>query len=223
MRLLKKIALVSILLLSVLYVFGEINASTDNSSFKSTNSNAQDSFKNGDVIFQTSESKQCEAVRIATNSKFSHCGIIFIENGTTFVYEAVQPVKMTPLKQWITHGRNGKYVVKRLKNADSILTDSTLKKMKQYGLTFQSKDYDLYFEWSDEKIYCSELVWKIYKNAGEVELCTLKSLKDFNLKDPMVQKILKERYGNKIPYMESVVAPSQLYESDLLETIFDNY
>jgi hypothetical protein len=223
MRLYKKIALVSLLLLSVLYVFGEINASTVNSSFKSTKSNAQDFFKNGDIIFQTSESKQCEAVRIATNSKFSHCGIIFIENGTTFVYEAAQPVKMTPLKQWITHGRDGKYVVKRLKNADSVLTASTLKKMKQYLSTFQNKDYDLYFEWSDEKIYCSELVWKIYKNAGEVELCALKSLKDFNLKDPMVQKIMKERYGNKIPYMESVVAPSQLYESDLLETIFDNY
>jgi len=38
-------------------------------------------FQNGDIIFQTSESQQCEAVRIATNSKFSHCGILFIEKG----------------------------------------------------------------------------------------------------------------------------------------------
>lgn len=223
MRLFKKLALVTLLLLSVLYVFGKINASTVNSSVKSINRNAQDSFKNGDIIFQTSESKQCEAVRIATNSKFSHCGIIFIENGTTFVYEAVQPVKMTPLKQWITHGKGSKYVVKRLKNADTGLAESTVKKMKQYGLSFKNKDYDLYFEWSDEKIYCSELVWKIYKNAADIELSKLKSLKDFNLKDPIVQKIMKERYGNKIPYTENVVAPSQLYESDLLETIFDNY
>ena len=33
-----------------------------------------------------------------------------------------------------------------------------------------NKDYDLYFEWSDDKIYCSELVWKIYKNGADIEL-----------------------------------------------------
>jgi hypothetical protein len=46
--------------------------------------------KEGDIIFQTSQSSQCEAVRIATNSKFSHCGIIYTIEGKYFVYEAVQ-------------------------------------------------------------------------------------------------------------------------------------
>jgi hypothetical protein len=79
--------------------------------------------QDGDLIFQTSESKQCEAVRIATNSKFSHCGIIFFVNGGQFVLEAVQPVKITPLEEWITHGKEHKYVIKRLKNADKILNE----------------------------------------------------------------------------------------------------
>lgn len=179
-------------------------------------------FQNGDVIFQTSESKQCEAVRIATNSNYSHCGIIFIENGKTMVFEAVQPVKLTPLKQWISQGKGNKYVVKRLKNATTVLTDSTLEKMKNYGMNFKDKDYDLYFEWSDNKLYCSELVWKIYKKVN-IELCSLKKLKDFNLKDPLVQNMMKERYGNSIPYHENVVAPSQLFDSNRLETVFDNY
>ena len=73
-------------------------------------------FQNGDIIFQTSQSKQCEAIKIATNSKFSHCGIIYIENGKTYVYEAVQPVKMTLLEDWISHGKDAKYAVKRLKD-----------------------------------------------------------------------------------------------------------
>jgi hypothetical protein len=34
---------------------------------------------------------------------------------------------------------------------------------------------------------------------------------------------MKERYGNKIPYNEAVVAPSQLYESEMVETIFNNF
>ena len=180
-------------------------------------------FQNGDIIFQTSQSKQCEAVKIATNSKFSHCGIIYIENGKTYVYEAVQPVKMTLLDDWISHGKDSKYVVKRLKNADKILTTKVIQKMKSYGKLMNNKDYDLYFEWSDDKIYCSELVWKIYKNGANIELCKTKKLKDFNLDNPIVRSIMKERYGNKIPLNEAVVAPSQLFESELVETIFDNF
>jgi len=180
-------------------------------------------FQNGDIIFQSSQSKQCEAVKIATNSRFSHCGIIFIENGKTYVYEAVQPVKMTLLEDWINQGKGAKYAVKRLKNSDKILTKEVLQKMKTYAKSMNNKDYDLYFEWSDEKIYCSELVWKIYKKGANIELCSTKKLKDFNLDNPIVKNIMKERYGNKIPYNEAVVAPSQLYESNLVETIFDNF
>lgn len=179
--------------------------------------------ESGDIIFQTSQSPQCEAVRIATNSKFSHCGIIYNLNGKWFVFEAVQPVKLTPLDEWITHGKDNKYVVKRLKNAKTVLTPETLQKMENYSQQFDGKQYDAYFEWTDTKIYCSELVWKIYKNAAGIELSKLRELKDFNLNDARVQKILKERYGNAIPLEEKVVAPSDLADSDLLITIIDNY
>jgi uncharacterized protein YycO len=182
-----------------------------------------ESTKDGDMIFQTSQSSQCEAVRIATNSKYSHCGIIYIINGEHFVYEAVQPVKLTKLEEWITHGEDNKYLVKRVKNASRILTTSVLKNMKTYGSQFNNKDYDLYFEWSDDKIYCSELLWKIYKNGANIELCKLEKLKNFNLKDLKVQAILKERYGNNIPYNEKVVAPSQIVNSAIVETVIDTY
>lgn len=179
--------------------------------------------KDGDIIFQTSQSQQCEAVRIATNSKFSHCGIIYQIDGKKYVYEAVQPVKTTPLEDWISHGEDNAVVVKRLKNAAEVLTPATLQKMKTYGKQFQNRDYDLYFEWSDKKIYCSELVWKIYKNGANIELCKLESLKNFNLSNPKVKEILAERYGNNIPLDEKVVAPSQLVDSDLLITVMDTY
>ena len=182
-----------------------------------------DKIHDGDIIFQTSQSRQCEAVRIATNSKFSHCGLIYEIDGEKYVYEAVQPVKITPLADWISHGEEESYVVKRLKNASKILTPETLAKMKSYGKQFNNKDYDLYFEWSDAKIYCSELVWKIYKNGADVELCKLESLKSFNLSNPKVKAILTERYGNKIPLDEQVVAPSQIEGSPLLTTVLDTY
>lgn len=182
-----------------------------------------DKIQDGDIIFQTSESKQCEAVRIATNSKFSHCGIIYKINGNLFVFEAVQPVKLTLLTDWIQHGKGQKYVVKRLKNADTVLKPETLQKMKDYSQQFMGKEYDAFFEWDDTRIYCSELVWKIYKNGAGIELSKLKQLKDFNLSDERVQKIIKERYGNDIPLDEKVVAPSDLVDSALLKTVIDTY
>jgi hypothetical protein len=48
---------------------------------------------------------------------------------------------------------------------DGVFYYDALKKMKEAGKLYEGKPYDLYFEWNDEIIYCSELVWKIYKNA----------------------------------------------------------
>jgi uncharacterized protein YycO len=182
-----------------------------------------DKIQEGDMIFQTSQSKQCEAIRIATNSKFSHCGIVFIEKGKKYVFEAVQPVKYTPLEAWITRGKENHFVITRLKNSSAILNPDMIRKMKTYANQLKNKDYDLYFEWSDNKIYCSELIWKIYKNGAGIELCPLQKLKDFNLKDTRVQATLAERYGNNIPLDENVVAPSNLENSKIVTTIIDTY
>ena len=70
--------------------------------------------QSGDIIFQTSTSNQSKAIQLATNSKYSHMGIIYENDGAYFVYEAVQPVKLTPLQTWIQRGKNGHYVIKRL-------------------------------------------------------------------------------------------------------------
>jgi len=178
--------------------------------------------KNGDLIFQTSLSRQSKAIQIATGSKYSHCGIIYKENGKYLVYEAVQPVKTTSLDKWIARGENGHYVIKRLKNADKILTSETLSRMKTEGLKFVGKKYDLTFEWSDEKIYCSELVWKIYQRATGIEIGKLEKLRDFDLSNKMVQSKMRERYGENIPLNEIVISPAAIYDSELLITVKSN-
>ena len=179
--------------------------------------------KNGDLIFQTSLSRQSKAIQLATKSKYSHCGIIYKKGNNFFVFEAVQPVKLTPLEKWIARGEDGKYVMKRLKNADKILTSSVLKKMKLIGDRFRGKNYDLTFEWSDDKIYCSELIWKIYKRATGIEIGKLEKLSDFDLTNQLVKKTMKERYGNKIPTEEIVISPTAIFQSELLKTVKSNY
>ncbi len=178
-----------------------------------------EALKNGDLIFQTSLSSQSKAIQLATKSKYSHCGIIYLEGSSFYVFEAIQPVKKTPLDKWIKRGQNGKYVVKRLKNADQVLTPATLAKMKRAGDKFNGKDYDLTFEWSDDKIYCSELIWKIYQRAAGIEIGKLAKISTFDLSSEPVKQKMKERYGDKIPMDETVISPAAIFDSDLLLTV----
>ncbi len=64
----------------------------------------------GDIIFQISRSSQSKAIQLATHSDYSHTGMLVIRNKKPYVFEAVGPVKYTPLKQWIAHGEKGKRV-----------------------------------------------------------------------------------------------------------------
>ncbi|MDB5284487.1 MAG: hypothetical protein JWO06_3562, partial [Bacteroidota bacterium] len=118
--------------------------------------------KEGDIIFQTSLSTQSKAIQLATHSKWSHMGIVFKQSETWYVYEAGNVVKATKLNDWINHGKDGHYVVKRLIDTGKISVAGNVSAMKKCAEKFLGKKYDLYFEWSDDKIYCSELVWKIY-------------------------------------------------------------
>lgn len=184
-----------------------------------------DNFENlqtGDIIFQTSKSYQSKAIQLATHSKYSHVGILYRENGILYVYEAIQPVKMTVLTEWIKQGKNEHYVIKRLKNAAKILTPNVILKLKKAGEKYINKDYDIYFEWSDEKIYCSELVWKIYKEATGIEIGKLEKLANFDFSNQIVQQEMKERYGTHIPLDEKVISPEAIFRSKKLITIQEN-
>jgi hypothetical protein len=185
-------------------------------------SDINSSIKNGDLIFQTSVSSQSKAIQLATKSKYSHCGIIYQNGKDFYVFEAIQPVKLTLLSTWINRGKDGKYVIKRLKNGDKLLTPPVISKMKNIGERFKGKDYDLTFEWSDDKIYCSELIWKIYKEATGLEIGKLQKLKDFDLTNPVVKSKMRERYGNNIPLNEPVISPEAVFNSNLLITVKSN-
>jgi hypothetical protein len=176
-------------------------------------------FQNGDIIFQTSNSSQSKAIQLATHSPYSHIGIVYEKEGDFWVYEAIEPVQLTPLKTWIKRGKKGHYVLKRLKDAATILSPEVLKKMKSVGEKYVGKHYDFYFEWSDDNIYCSELVWKIYKEAVGIELGELQLLESFDLTNDVVQKKLQERYKSKIPLDEKVISPAAIFNSELLITV----
>lgn len=177
--------------------------------------------QNGDLIFQSSKSSQSLAIQRATRSKYSHVGIVYVNNGQVLVFEAVEPVKLTSFDDWVTQGEGEHYVVKRLTNAQDILTSEAIAKIYKVGKNFEGKNYDLYFEWSDDRIYCSELVWKIYKRALNIEVGKLQTLREFDFSEPLVQEQIRDRFGDSIPLDETVISPAAIFASELLVKVYE--
>ncbi|MCC5464009.1 hypothetical protein [Pelosinus baikalensis] len=70
------------------------------------------------------------------------------------------------------------------------------------------------------KYIVRKLVWKIYSRSMGIEIGNLKTLKEFDLNNAIVKNKLIERYGDNIPLNEIVISPGDMFESDLLETVY---
>lgn len=182
-----------------------------------------DQLKEGDIIFHQGQSSQSQALILALDSRYTHMGMILKRDGRWVVLEAVQPVRYTSLRTFIARGKGRHYVIKRLKRADRVVTPEVIREMKGIARGLLGRDYDLQFMWSDRRWYCSELVWKLYERTTGVKIGTLKPVKelDVDLSHPLVQRKLRQRYGGKIPYDEPVMPPSEMFASDLLETVVE--
>ena len=175
---------------------------------------------NGDIIFHTSKSNQSPIIQQITNSNLSHCGIIYIKNNITYVLEASNVVKLTRLETFINNGVDKKFEVFRYKKQ---LSESDKKEMFVYATKQLGKLYDAKFEFSDNKMYCSELVWKIYNSVG-IELSEPTRFLDYDLSSQEVIKLINSRYKTNINLQEKVITPVQITKDrENLFPVYQNY
>ena len=170
-------------------------------SFKPLSSPKASTLKEGDIVFQTSKSQQAPFIIAATDSKWSHCGIIIEKPDGLYVLEAISTVSLTPYQQWVERGKGKRVGVKRY----------TEEPVKIKYSKYLGKPYDLAFKFDNGKWYCSELVYDIYKRQLGVELCKPRPVSDYHLHG--MEKQLSKRCISK---EQLVVAPSDLYDSKLL-------
>lgn len=175
--------------------------------------------RDGDIIFQTSKSSQSLAIQKATLSPYSHMGMILHRGGQPLVFEAESKVRFTPLQEWIDRGEAAHFVVKRLRASKGRFTPEARARADSLVREFTGKSYDLTFAWSDDRMYCSELVWKLYERALGVRIGELQRLREFDLSAPEVRERLRERYGTRIPLDEPVISPAAMFDSPLLESV----
>lgn len=173
-------------------------------------------YKDGDIIFQESQSKQSKAIKEATSSRWSHVGILFKNLGEWKVGEAVQPVGFTSLEAFISRGKNRDYRVYRVPG----LSESQVQSLRNEVSKFVGRDYDIFFEWSDDLVYCSELVYKTFSRATGITIGKLEKFRDLKLDGPYVKELIRQRIEHTeriLDLDEPIVTPvSQLQDPILI-------
>lgn len=160
-----------------------------------------DTLQEGDIVFIESQSSQSPYIKIGTMSKWTHCGVVVNTPEGMKVLEASKTVRLTPFAQFIGAAKNENWCVRRPKQ--------TLSAPIQYQ-KYLGQPYDLEFKFDNGKMYCSELVWMIYKEQG-IELCKPRKVSSYAMtRMPKVKRLMDKR---NISMNQMAVAPVDIYKA----------
>ncbi|MGE6763899.1 YiiX/YebB-like N1pC/P60 family cysteine hydrolase [Corallococcus interemptor] len=173
--------------------------------------------RTGDVVFQTSGSRQSKAIQVATHSPLSHVGLVEVTPQGVFVVEAVQPVKRTPFQQWKARGVKGRFLVMRPQGVDDAAKARAVAEAKRH----LGKPYDALFGWGDEAMYCSELVRKAYAAGAGVEYGRMERLGDLDVAG--LKQEIAERYRGPVPVDLELVTPASLAADGRLAVVYSDF
>ena len=155
----------------------------------------------GDIVFIESQSSQSPYIKVGTMSKWTHCGVIVNTPEGMKVLEASKTVRLTPVPKFIGPAKNDNWCIKRPRQK--------LTKPINYH-KYLGQPYDLEFKFDNGRMYCSELVWLVYKDQ-EVELCKPRKVSNFMMtRIPKVKKLMNKR---NISMNQDAVAPVDIYKA----------
>ncbi len=175
--------------------------------------------QHGDLVFQSLPCNPIiDAIEGCTGSPYSHCGIVIHHEGGWHVLEAIGPVKETPLKNWIAQssiskGRRDHFAVCRLKPEFQKHIPSMIAGARR----FIGKPYDIQYELDDEKIYCSELIYKGWQAATTHPLGKLCRLSDLNWQP--YETVIRSITGGRLPLDRQMITPKNLAAAPQLDPI----
>lgn len=170
--------------------------------------------KTGDLLLQPLGCWSCFLIEEQEATKYSHMGVYLNLDGQELVLEAYGEVKLTPLNNFLARTEGDEKVLVRRFNERKFSYEKVVDK----SLSFEGLSYDDQFLWdnvneSGEKLYCSELVYKLfYEFYGE--LLPLKPMR-YDKNRPHWFKFFK---GN-IPDGKLGNSPGDFERSELFKTI----
>ena len=169
--------------------------------------------QHGDIVFQSlPHNTVIDAIEGCTNSPYSHCGIVVNRAEGWFVLEAIGPVQEKPLNRWIVQGRDRRFAVHRLKPEFR----KRIPGMIAASERFMGKPYDIQYELDDDKIYCSELIYKGWLAATKESLGVLVKLGDLNWKP---HEMVIRQIAHGLPLDRLMITPRDLAAAKQLDVV----
>jgi len=171
----------------------------------------------GDILFQSlPHGPLVDAIEGTTRSEWSHCGILVRKEGHWVVAESIGEVRYTPLFRWILRGRENNLAAYRLKNKIEIDHDDLIDEIDVY----LGRPYDYRYAPEEDEIYCSELVYLVYKNRFDIEVGSWQKLGDLNYTD--FEPFIKKMEGGNLPLERLMVTPVNLTFNENLRKVYPN-
>ncbi len=93
------------------------------------------------------------------------------------------------------------------------LARADVAKLRRAAEAFDGRPDDLHFEWSDRRIFCSELVCESYYRALGIKPGERQKLREFDLDAAAVRAKMHERYDPDMPLNEPVISPGAQFDS----------
>jgi hypothetical protein len=121
-------------------------------------------FRRGDATLLFGRFPFSRFLAAVSNSRFSHTGIVAIEDGELFVYDTTKAgVRRQPFYVWILDNA-GPFGVKRVRPEYQQYTVKAVAFCRELYIRQVPFDYDLGID--DEAFYCVEMTEKAYRNSG---------------------------------------------------------
>ncbi|RYD82724.1 MAG: hypothetical protein EOP84_08970 [Verrucomicrobiaceae bacterium] len=176
--------------------------------------------RDGDIVFQSlPHGELVDAIEGVTQSPWSHCGVVMRFEGGWEVVEAIGHVRRTPLSLWIMRGRSGRFVVYRPKPSVPGVSEARFQSRLASALTpYMGRPYDYRYAPEDREIYCSELVFKAYRDAFGVEIGRWEELGQLNWKP--FEAFIRTLENGPVPLQRPMITPVGLTRSDLVTQVY---
>lgn len=177
--------------------------------------------EDGDLLLQRSTSAQSVAIAEASGSPLTHVGLYFERDGAPWVIEAVGPVRWIELTDWVAQGENSWFVVARHEGV-AALSDDALARVRAEAESFLGTPYDRLFEWSDDVIYCSELVYKAFERGVGLEVGVVTTVGELELEGDAVQGLIRQRLEHDPNLEEPIVTPGSIVDDPDVEVVYSS-
>jgi hypothetical protein len=189
--------------------------------------------QDGDIVFQTSWTDQSVAVGLATGSLYLHTGMVKMTGSGPAVMHAAAQVEETPLKAWIDGGILKRFAVYRYRGITPRQASRAVVAAEQY----YGRNYDLYFLFDNNKIYCSELPYLAYQQSG-INIGKISKISELSVDNYFAKKVIEARWRSHpkcyekdltfeqcyaIIMAQELVTPASIAADPHFERIFTNY